>query len=164
MVVGAFLGNAEVVPNLNPYSVGVLNGTVAASPVLFVNISLANLFVSGFLLLTLSGFVFFILSPVVLSLRALLWGVLLNGLSTQLLLLTLPVFVLEGESYVLMSLSGVSLGLSWVRPRWLYGEGSVGRVEALRRALKESLQVYVLVVVLLLVGAALETLVILAVS
>jgi hypothetical protein len=159
MVAGAFLGNAEVVPNLNPYSVGILKGT-AASPWLFLDIFLVNLGVSGLLLLTLSGFVFFVLPPIVLSLRALVWGALLNGLSTPLLWLTFPVLILEGEGYVLMGLSGITLGLSWVKPQWLFKEEVHDREWDVKLALEESLRVHVLAIALLAVAAAIETIII----
>lgn len=159
IVAGAFLKNADFIPNLNPYSVGILNGTVA-SPLLFLSIFLVNLGVSGLLLLTLSGFVFFFVPPIVLSLRALIWGALLNGLSTSLLWLTFPVLILEGEAYALMGLSGITLGLSWVKPKWLFKEEVHDRDWDVKLALEESVHVNVLAIMLLAVAAAIETIII----
>jgi hypothetical protein len=87
---------------------------------LFGVILVSNLILSGFVFLTLSGLIFFALSPILLSFRALLLGVLLNGLSTSSFIVALPTIVLEGEGYVFAALGGVILGLSWLRPKWVY--------------------------------------------
>jgi len=116
-----------------------------------------NLVVSGFVLVTLSGILFFGLPVGFLLFRGFLWGVLLAGLPTPLFLVALPIVVLEGEGYVLACVAGVNLGLSWLSPRRAYGEG-LSREESFKRALKDCVRIYVLVVVFLFVAAVVETL------
>lgn len=116
-----------------------------------------NLVVSGFVLVTLSGILFFALPVGFLLFRGFLWGVFLVGLPTPLFLAALPTVVLEGEGYVLACVAGVNLGLSWLSPRRVYGEG-LSREESFKRALKDCVRIYVLVVVLLFAAAVVETL------
>ena len=118
-------------------------------------IFLFNLAVSGFAVVTLTGFAFFPLSTAFLVYRALLWGLLLHGQPSWLFLAALPTLVLEGEAYVLAAVAGTVVGVSWVKPTWLHGEVS-GRMKALRQCLKECLCMYLIVAVLLLVAATLE--------
>ena len=112
VVVGSFVGQAGVVwVQVWPFGESLPNG--GGNVLLLIGmIFVFNLVLSGFVLVTLTGFVFFGLSVFFLSLRALLWWMLLNGLSTSLFLLALPTVILEGEGYVLAGLVGVSLGLS----------------------------------------------------
>jgi uncharacterized membrane protein SpoIIM required for sporulation len=67
---------------------------------------------------------------------------------------------LEGEAYVLAALAGVNLGMSWLKPSWVYKKEQNGfsRSEALRKAFMDCGYVYVFVVVLLLAAAIVETL------
>lgn len=139
-----------------PVSLGVSSFVVGDPLLLGLETFFFNLFVSAFVVVTLSGFVFFVVSPLVLVFRAFLWGVLLSRLSTSEFLAVLPTLVIEGEAYVLASVAGVVLGLSWLRPRWVYGEDDLGRVEALKRAFRECRWIYVWVVLLLAVAAVLE--------
>ena len=129
-------------------------GDVAAA---FLSIFVSNLVVSGFLLLTVPGLLLFAAPIGVLVWRATLWGTLLNGLSTPAFLAALPTVLLEGEGYVFAGASGIILGLSWLRPSWIE-QGAISRQESLKRAMKECAYLYVLVALLLLAAALVETL------
>jgi hypothetical protein len=128
-----------------------------------LSIFLFNLLVSGLVLTTLSGLVFFVLPVAVLFYRALLWGVLLTGLNTSLFFASFPTLLLEGEGYVLAAVAGVNLGLSWFRPKWAYREEEMTRSEAVKRAFKDCLRIYIWVAILLLAGAFVEALTIILV-
>ena len=123
----------------------------------FLNIFVSNLIVSGFLLLTVSGLLFFVAPFCILAYRAALWGVLLNGLSTPAFLAALPTILLEGEGYVFAGGAGIILGMSWLRPSWIGQEG-ISRLESLKRTIRECTCFYVLVALLLLAAAFVETL------
>jgi len=125
-------------------------------PVMILVIFLSNLVVSAFFLVTLTGLVFFALSVVVLLVRGVFWGALLNQLPTPQFLLAMPTFVLEGEGYVLASLAGVILGLSWLKPGWAYGQESLSRLKSFEKAWKDCVRIYVLVTVFLFVAAVVE--------
>lgn len=116
-----------------------------------------NLILSSFVVVTLTGLAFFGLPLFFIFFRAFLWGVLLNGLSTPLFLAALPVMMLEGEAYVLGALAGVNLGLSWLKPKWVYKGEALTRSEVVKMVAKEAGGIYVLVSVLLLVAAVAET-------
>lgn len=120
------------------------------------NIFASNFFMSGLLMLTLSGFVFFLFPVGFLVLRAWVWGFLLNQLSTRSFLLVIPTLILEGEGYVMAALAGIVLGLSWLKPSWIYGGKVASRREALRLAARECMLLYVVVVILLLLAAVVE--------
>jgi hypothetical protein len=122
----------------------------------FLFIFLFSLFVSGLLLTTLTGLVFFILPVVILVLRATLWGAILNQLPTPLFLASLPTLVLEGEGYVVASVAGIGLGLAWLKPGWMYEGEGFSRLEAFKAALREALYLYVWVGMFLLVSALVE--------
>ena len=126
---------------------------------LFGFIFVFNLVLSGFAFVTLTGLVFFVLSPVLLCVRGLLWGVLFAVSPSSRFLVMLPTIILEGEGYVFAGLAGVILGLSWLKPAWAYGGESLSRSQALKKALKDCVYIYVLVVSLLLAAALVETLV-----
>lgn len=126
-------------------------------PLAIVGIFLFNLVLSGFFVVTLPGLAFFPLSAAALVYRAFLWGVILSQLPTPLFLAVLPTLVLEGEGYVLASVGGMILGMSWLKPVWSYKGEQLSRLEALKRAFKECACVYILVVMLLLVAAIVET-------
>jgi len=132
--------------------------------VMFVGIFVFNLAVSAFVVVTLPGVVFFPLSVGFLLFRGVLWGLLLYGLPTWLFLVVLPTLVLEGEAYVFAATAGAVVGVSWVKPDLSYRGEGLSRVEAFKRALRECLRLYVLVAVLLFVGAVLETVTILLIS
>ena len=119
---------------------------------LFLFIFAFNVAVSAFAVVTLPGFLFFPLSAVALAYRAVLWGLLLYVLPSMAFLILLPVVVLEGEAYVFAAVAGASTGFSWIKPvKWL------SRFDAFKKALKECLQAYVFVVLLLFVAAVVET-------
>jgi len=124
---------------------------------LFGFIFVFNLVFSGFAFVTVTGLVFFALSPILLSLRGFLWGVLFAGASTSQFFVILPTLVLEGEGYVFAALAGLLLGLSWLKPEWAYAGESLSRSQALIRALKDGAYIYVLVASLLLAAAIVET-------
>lgn len=125
--------------------------------VLIVTIFLFNLFLSGFLVVTLTGLLFFVLPVVFLCVRGFLWGILLGGLSSSRFLLSLPTLFLEGEGYVLAALAGVVLGLSWLLPKWLRKNEELSRSESVKKAVKECLRIYVLAAIILFVAAIVET-------
>lgn len=128
-------------------------------PLMVLSIFLFNLVLSGFVFVTLPGLVFFPLSVVVLVVRAVLLGVVLNQVPTPVFLAVFPTLILEGEGYVLAALGGVNLGLSWLVPKWTFGEeeGGLSRVESFKKALKETARIYVFVVIFLFVAAVVET-------
>jgi len=164
IVVGSFVGQAGVV-GVNVWPLGEIFPVEEGNVLFLIGvIFVLNLVLSGFVLVTLTGFVFFGLSVFFLSLRAFLWGTFLNELSTPLFLLALPTVMLEGEGYVLASLTGVGVGLSWIKPKWMFrGEENLSRVGAVKRALKEAGRVYVLVVMFQLAAAVLEALTLISV-
>lgn len=116
-----------------------------------------NFVLSAIIVVTLPGIVFFPLSAGFLLFRAVLWGLLLYGLPNWLFLAVLPTLVLEGEAYVFAGVAGAVVGVSWVRPKILYREGNLSRVEAFKKALRECLRLYFFVAVLLFVAAIVET-------
>ena len=124
--------------------------------VMVVGIFLINLTLSGFLFVTLPGLVFFPLSAAVLLFRGFLWGVLLSQLPTAYFLAALPTVVLEGEGYVLASVAGITLGLSWIKPNKLYRGEVLSRFGALRKALIECGRLYVIIGIVLFVAAVVE--------
>lgn len=117
-----------------------------------------NLFWSGVVVLTLPGLVFFPLSTVVLVLRGISWGIMLNQPSIVPFLLVLPTFVLEGEGYVLASVAGTVLGLSWLKTNWIYKDKHLSRLDALKNALREALRLLFLSAIFLFLAAVVETL------
>lgn len=159
MLVGAFLGQFGYGGfSVLPIGDDFLVAGKSEWSIMLLGIFFWNLVVSGFVLLTLSGLLFFVLPIVFLLLRAFLWGALFAGLPTPLFLAAFPTLVLEGEGYVLASVAGVNLGLSWLKPEWAdKGEG-LSRLGVLRKALKDCLRIYVLVAVLLFAAALVETL------
>lgn len=116
----------------------------------------SNLVLSAFLMVTVSGLVFFAFSPAILVLRAIVWGELLSRSTAGAFLAAVPTLMVEGAAYVLACVAGIVLGLSWLRPRWVYGEEGLSRVEALKKAFRECLWLYVWVVLLLAVAAVIE--------
>lgn len=71
-------------------------------------------------------------------------------------LVSIPTLILEGEAYALAAVAGTIVGASWLMPKRLYRQEDITRTQAFREALKESLRLYVLVIVLLLVAATAE--------
>jgi len=146
-------------PNLSG-SQGVFGGFLYGDPVVtVVLVFLNNLVLSAFIVVTLTGLVFFPLSVVALSVRAVIWGLLVYPLPGWAFLAALPTLVLEGEAYVFAGVAGTALGLSWFKPRWAYREESgLSRWDSLKRAFGEFKRMYFFVVLLLFVGAMVETL------
>lgn len=126
--------------------------------IMFFGMFLFNLVLSAFIVVTLPGFVFFPLSSAFLLYRAFVWGLLLRCQPTWIFIVALPTLVFEGEGYVFAAVAGTVVGASWVKPKWLYSDGSFTRVEALEKASRECLRVYVFVFFFLLVAAVVETL------
>jgi hypothetical protein len=116
-----------------------------------------NFVLSAFVVVTLPGVVFFPLSAGFLLFRAVLWGLLLYGLPNWLFLAVLPLMVLEGEAYVFAGVAGTAVGVSWVKPKFLYREESLSRFGAFKKALRDCLRLYFFVTVFLFVAAIVET-------
>ncbi len=158
MVVGALLGQTGIVEVYEwPVGEEVFTAEVSDALLMVASIFLFNLVLSGFLLVTLTGLVFFGLPLAFLLYRALLWGALLNGLPTPSLFVVLPTLILEGEGYVLAALAGVNLGLAWLKPEWAYRAVDLSRLEAVKKAMKDCARIYVLVASFLLAAAVVET-------
>ncbi|MCK4633926.1 stage II sporulation protein M [Candidatus Bathyarchaeota archaeon] len=141
---------------INEWVVGESSGEVNNVVIMFVDIFLFNLVVSGFLLLTVTGLFLFPLPVGILVFRASLWGSLLSQLPTPVFLATFPTFLLEGEAYVIAGVVGINLGLSWLKPNWVSKNGSSKR-DALGQAVRECGYLYALVTTLLLAAAVVET-------
>lgn len=122
-----------------------------------VYIFLSNIVVSAFLLVTLTGLLFFAFPMIILVDRAIFWGALLNLLSTPLFFAAFLTIILEGMGYVLASIAGINLGLSWLKPDWAYRAEQISRIRALKKAIRECIYIYVLVTMLLLAAAIVET-------
>jgi hypothetical protein len=151
----------------------------ANAPLLFLFIFCFNLVVAAFCVVTLPGFLFFPLSAALMTLRAVLWGLLLGPLPTGFFLDVLPTMLLEGEAYVIAAAVGLTVGYSWLTrskelspeppPSRIYSEvfGDLGpresaelepsRFEFFRCALKRDMSAYVLVILLLIAAAAVES-------
>lgn len=125
-------------------------------------IFLLNLFLSGFVTLTLPGLVFFPLSAVALAMRGVSWGIMLNQPSIVPFWLVIPTFVLEGEGYVLASVAGSILGLSWLEPNRAYKDEHLSRLDALKTASREALHLLFLAAILLFLAAVVEALTIIS--
>lgn len=127
-------------------------------PSMILYIFLFNSVLAGFVLLTFSGLVFFALPFVFLFVRALLWSSLIPIFPSSVFLAAFPVFILEGEAYVLASVAGVVLGLSWLKSGWVYHGQPLSRLESLRKGTMECVHIYIWVLILLLAGAIVESL------
>lgn len=132
-----------------------LNGN---SLFMVVGIFLSNLVLSAFVVVTLPGLVFFPLSSVTMVLRAILWGLLIYPLPSWAFIVALPTLILEGEAYVLAAVAGTTWGMSWLKPSWIYKGEKISRFDALKMASKECQHLYFFVILLLFVGAVVETL------
>lgn len=133
-------------------------------PLMIVGIFLFNLVLSSFVFVTLLGLVFFPLSAVVLLYRGFMWGLLLSQLSTSQFLVVLPTLVLEGEGYVIASVAGITLGLSWLKPDWVFEGEGLSRLQSFKKALVECLRIHVFVIAILFVAAVVETFTILSLT
>jgi len=124
---------------------------------IFLGIFASNLVLSVFVMVTLSGLLFFPLSAAFLVYRAVLWGLLLYSLPSWVFLVVLPTVVVEGEAYVVAAVVGTVTGLSWVKPDWMFKDEKLSRWGALKVALREGMHLYAVVVLLLLAAAIIET-------
>jgi hypothetical protein len=122
-----------------------------------VGIFAFNLALSAFVVVTLPGVVFFPLSVGVLLYRGVLWSLLVYVMPSWLFLAVLPTLVLEGEAYIVAAVAGTIVGVSWIKPAWLYREEGLSRVDGFKKGFRECLRLYVLVVALLFVAAVVET-------
>ncbi|MDH5787152.1 MAG: stage II sporulation protein M [Candidatus Bathyarchaeota archaeon] len=148
-----------VLPPLEEGTSVIQNGLFGDSWVLtFLFIFFSNLILSAFLVVTLPGLAFFVLSCLLLSYRSVFWGSLLAFSPISQFLAALPTIVLEGEAYVIAAVAGTTLGLSWFKPNWVFRGESLSRREALVRAFKECFSLYFWVVLVLFVAAIVETL------
>ena len=127
-------------------------------PWMILAIFISNLALSGFIFSTLPGLVFFPFSVIFLAMRGVSWGIMSNQPSVVPLLLVIPTFILEGEGYVLASMAGTILGLSWLKPDWIYKDEYLSRLDALKTALREAISLLFLSATILLLGAVVETL------
>jgi hypothetical protein len=142
-----------------------IEGEVSVFPSLFRNnwvltflgIFAFNLFASAFLIVTLPGVAFFVLSAFPLVYRGALWGFLLTLTSSHQFLAALPTVILEGEAYVIAALAGFVFGLSWLQPKWAFKGEGLSRKDAFVRAFKECFHLYVLIGFILFVAALVET-------
>jgi hypothetical protein len=123
---------------------------------MILGIFFSNLVLSAFIFVTLPGIVFFPLSIILLLFRAVLWGLEQYFSPTWLFLVSLPTLVLEGEAYVFAAEAGIIAGVSWIKPRWIYPNEDVSRIESFKRASKECLRLYILVAVFLFLAAVVE--------
>lgn len=121
-------------------------------PLMILFIFCFNLVISAFSVITLPGFLFFPLSSALLVVRAVLWGLLLYPLTTWLVLAALPTLMLEGEAYVFAAGVGTLVGYSWL---WKSRDLSRGKVFI--EGMKKYMMAYVLVILLLLGAAIVES-------
>lgn len=125
-------------------------------PLLIFSIFFSNMVLSSFIFVTLPGFAFFPLSSAFLAYRAYIWGFLLSRLPTWLLLIAMPTIIFEGLGYCFAALAGTIVGLSWIKPQWVYGGGSLNRIESVKKALKECLASYFFVTIFQFLAAIIE--------
>ncbi len=151
ILMGSLLVQVERVTT--PISVELKSFWEAAS--LVGRVFVFNLFVSSFMVVTLPGIAFFALSPLLLFVKGTLWGSSLANMPSWRVLVILPTLILEGEAYVLAGVAGVNLGLSWLRPWWLY-EGDIPRKEAFLKAWNECSHIYSWVTMILFLAAVME--------
>jgi hypothetical protein len=155
VALGVGLAAGLIFPTLVYYGqpVYVLPQFLYGSPLLlFLFIFCFNLAVSAFCVVTLPGFLFYPLSAALMTLRAVLWGLLLGPLPTPLFLDVLPTLVLEGEAYVIAAAVGTTVGHSW-----LTRSTGLSRRERFKGAFKRDMSAYALVILLLIAAAAVES-------
>lgn len=113
-----------------------------------------NLILASLIQVTLLGLI--MLAPITAGLRAILWGIMFApiGFPTTKLIIALPTIILEGESYILALVTGILLGTSWIKPNLLYQNKT--RKAALKQAIKETLHIYIFIIILLAIAALTE--------
>ncbi len=115
---------------------------------------LFNLVFGAFLSTTLTGIIFFL--PILINIyRAWFVGIVFYGFITSpiaamVFLLTL---LLEFGGYILSSVAGIVIGLAILFPDRY---GTKGRLSALRKAIEEAGLIYIMVIILLFIGAVWE--------
>ncbi|MBS7644144.1 stage II sporulation protein M [Candidatus Bathyarchaeota archaeon] len=72
------------------------------------------------------------------------------------LTLSFPVLLMETESYVFASIVGLNLTLGLIKPNLLYKDMKLTRKQALRQSLNACVAVYIWIITILLVSAAIE--------
>jgi hypothetical protein len=117
-----------------------------------------NFIWGGLIFLTMPGLVFPPFSAALLAIRGLSWGTMLNQHSVESPFLVFLIFILEGEGYILASMAGTVLGLSWLRPDWMYKDEQLSRLDALKTASREALCLLSISAIILFSGAIVETL------
>jgi len=121
-----------------------------------LSIFVFNLIVSSFMFVAMPGVVLFPLSAALLVFRAFIWGALIYQLPNWVFLIVLPTLIFEGEGYVFAAIAGTLVGISWVKPEWVYPDEGLSRNVSLRKALRECAGFYVLVAAMLFVAAVVE--------
>jgi len=116
-----------------------------------------DLFFSAFVFVMLLSVAFFPLSIGFLLFRAFIWGSLLYSQPTWTLLVAIPTVILQGEAYALAALTGLLVGLSWIKPEWVYRGKSLTRREAFNKSLEEYRMFYVFAIMFMVAGAITET-------
>lgn len=89
--------------------------------------------------------------------RGIIWGLIyapIDSQSTMLLLYVIPTLLLEGTAYVIAFTASLDLPLALIRPEKL---GKKSRWEAFKKAVVNNLKSYVLVLIVLLIAAIVET-------
>ncbi len=112
---------------------------------------LNNLIIGAFISTTLLGVIFFLPILVTIS-RGVFLGISFYGLfeNFTINILILVTFILEIGAYCISTAAGIKLGLSFIKPS-IYNTSN--RLRAFKLALKEISYLYLLVIILLLLGA-----------
>lgn len=158
ILIGALLAQGHYLPFYVVWMDESIFPTEFGDPLfMVVYIFLFNIVLSAFLLVTLTGLLFFAFPVVVLVDRAASWGFLFNLLPTPLFFVAFLTIILEGMGYVLASVAGINLGLSWLKPDWAFRGEGFSRKKAFGKAFEECIYIYVLVSIFLLAAAIVET-------
>jgi len=132
-----------------------LTGPLASSLLLKIIYTFGfNLIFGAFISTTLSGLVFFV--PYVIAVwRSFIIGVLFYGMDSSPLqsIVFFGTAILEFGAYSLSSALGTDIGLSLLFPG---RKGTASRREAVRTTIKEGMWLYLIVIVLLFIGAIWE--------
>lgn len=123
-----------------------------------VYILLVNLVLGTMLYITLPGAILFPLAPLAAFFRAIMWGIFFAPTEPLALLVALPTILAEGLGYVLAVVPSLRLGLSWLLPRSAFKQEQLSRRVAFRRGLSELGRAYLIVIIVLLVAAVIESL------
>jgi len=144
------LKEIQTLPYLQP-----ITGLLAESlPLKILYTFFFNLIFGAFLSTTLMGFIFFV--PYMIAVwRGFIIGVLIYGVETtpSMIAVFYGTFLLEFGAYSISSAIGTDAGLSLLFPG---RKGTESRWEALRMAVQEGRELYLLVILLLFAGAIWE--------